>query len=59
MNRVKCSQDSFKSIPDYENVVKLLYLNENDADLMHKCGFLKSDIIRLCLAFKKQIIGKK
>ena len=31
----------------------LIYLIENDGDLLNEGGFLKSDITRLCLEFKK------
>ena len=41
-----------ESIPDYRKKVLLIFLIQNDEDLLKECGFLKSDIIRLNKEFK-------
>ena len=46
----------FESIPDYRKIVSLMFLIRNDNDLLTECGFLKSDIIRLCREFKNILI---
>ena len=45
-------KDLFESIPDFRKIVLLIFLIENDADLLQECGFLKSDINRLILKCK-------
>ena len=53
MNHVNYFNDLFGSKPDYRKSVLLLFLNENDVNLSQEGGFLKSDIMRLFLGFKK------
>ena len=52
INHVNYFKDSLESIPDYEKIVLIAFLIENDVDLLNEGGFLKSDINRLCLEFK-------
>ena len=44
--------DKFESIPDYRKTVLLIFIFQNDDDLVRECGFLKSDINRLNKEFK-------
>ena len=39
----------FQSIPDYRKKVLLMFLIENDVDLINECGYLKNDFNRLNL----------
>ena len=45
-------KDMFESKPDYSKIVLLIFLIQNDDDLLRECGFLKSDINRLNKEFK-------
>ena len=56
MSYGNCFNDMFESIPDYRNIVFLIFLIKNDKDLLEECGFLKSHINRLCLEFRKILI---
>ena len=42
----------FESIPDYRKVVLLIFLFQNDKDLLKECGLLKLVVRRLGLEFK-------
>ena len=42
----------FKSIPDYRKIVLLIFSIKKDENILQECGFLKSDVIRLCLEFE-------
>ena len=42
----------FESLPDYRKRVFIVFLNQNDDDLLKECGFLKSDTTRLNKDFK-------
>ena len=52
MNYENYFKDMFESIPDYRKKVLLICLIKNDGDSINECGFLKSDINRLCLEYK-------
>ena len=56
MNHVNYFKDLFESIPDYRKIVLLMFLIQNDADLLKECGFLKSDNNRLNEEFKKILL---
>ena len=56
MNNVNCFKDFFESIPDFWKIVLLLFLIENDFELLKECGFLKKDDNRLCEEFKNILI---
>ena len=44
MNNVNYVTDLFESIPDYKNIVFLMFLIKNDVIFLYECGFLKADI---------------
>ena len=46
----------FESKPDSRKIVLLIFLIENDSDLLIEYGFLKNDINRLSLEFKNILI---
>ena len=46
----------FESIPDYRKIVLLIFLIQNDENLLKEIGFSKSDINLLNLVFKKILI---
>ena len=45
-------KDLFESIPDYRKIVILIFLIQNDKNLLKEIGFSKSEINRLNLEFK-------
>ena len=45
-------KDVFEFIPDYRKIVLLIFLIQNDNDLLKECGFLKNDVYRLSFEFK-------
>ena len=44
--------DMFKSIPDYRKIVLLIFLIQNDKNLINEIGFSQRDINLLNLEFK-------
>ena len=52
-------KDLFESIPDYRKVVLILFLIQNDKDFLKQCGFLRIDIHRLSLEYKKSLLTEK
>ena len=48
--------DLFESIPDYKEIVLLLFLNKIDVKFLYECGFLKSDINFLYKGFKNVLL---
>ena len=46
----------FESNPDYRKIVLLIFLIQNDNRFLQECGFLESDINRLCLQLKTILI---
>ena len=51
MDRVNYIKDLFKSLPDYGKIELIMFLYENDVDILHESGFLKNDYNRLCPLF--------
>ena len=51
-------KDLFDTIPDYRKIVLLLFLIENDVDLLTEIGLLKHDINRVCVEFKNFQMNK-
>ena len=49
MDNINFFKDLIESIPDYEKIVFLIHLNQNDVDLLNECGYLKRDFNRLNL----------
>ena len=56
MNYERYFRDLFKSIPDYTKIVLLIFLIQNDTDLLKEGGFLKNDVHRLSLEFKSNLM---
>ena len=52
MNYENYFKDIFESIPDYRKIVLLIYLNQNDKNLLKEIGFSERDINLLNLEFK-------
>ena len=51
-------QDLFESIPDYRNLVLVIFLIQNVKKLLLEAGFSERDIIRLNLEFEDILIGE-
>ena len=49
-------RDIFKSITEYRKIVLLIYLIQNDKNLLKEIGFGKNDIILLNLEFKNILL---
>ena len=45
-------KDMFESIPDYRKIVLLVFLIQNDKNLLKEIGFSKNFINRLSIEFK-------
>ena len=56
MNNSNYFIDIFESIPDYRKIVLLIFLIQNDKNLLNEIGFSKADINRLNLEFKKNLL---
>ena len=56
MDNVNYFKDLFESIPDYRKIVLLIFLIQNDKNLLKEIGFSKRDINLLNLEFKKILI---
>ena len=56
MNNENYFKDIFESIPDYRKIVLLIFLIQNDKNLLKEIGFSKNNIIRLNLEFKSILI---
>ena len=52
MNNQNYFTDIFKSINDYRKVVLLIFLIQNDKNLLNEIGFSQRDINRLSIEFK-------
>ena len=49
-------KDIFESIDDYKKIVLLIFLNQNDKNLLKEIGFSKNDISLLNLEFKNILV---
>ena len=56
MNYKNYFKDIFKSITDYRKILLLIFLIQNDKNLLKEIGFSKNDIILLNLEFKKILL---
>ena len=56
MNNTNYFKDIFESIQDYRKIVLLIYLIQNDKNLLKEIGFSKNDINLLNLEFKKVLL---
>ena len=52
MDNVNYFKDLLEEIPDYKNIVLLLFLIKKDDDLLHEIGFSERDITRSSIEFK-------
>ena len=56
MNNENYFIDMFESIPDYRKIVLLIFLIQNDKNLLKEIGFSQRDINLLNLEFKNIIM---
>ena len=56
MDNVNYFKDLFESIPDYRKIVLLIFLINNNKNLLKEIGFSKNDINRLNLEFKNILL---
>ena len=56
MNNTNYFRDIFESIPDYRKIVLLIFLIQNDKNLLNEIGFSKNDINLLNLEFKNILL---
>ena len=56
MNNVNYFTDLFESIPDYRKIVLLIFLIQNDKNLLKEIGFSTNDINLLNLEFKNKLL---
>ena len=53
---MKYFKDLFQSVPDYRKIVLIIFLIQNDKNLLKETGFSKSDINLLNLEFKNILL---
>ena len=56
MNNANYFKDIFDSIQDYRKIVLLIFLIQNDKNLLKEIGFSKNDINLLNLEFKNILL---
>ena len=56
MNNSNFFKDMFESIHDYGKIVLIIFLIQNDNDLLHEVGFSERDINRLNKEFESILI---
>ena len=56
MNNENYFKDIFESIHDYKNIVLLIFLIQNDKNLLHEVGFSQHDFNRLSIEFKNILL---
>ena len=56
MDNVNYFKDIFESITDYRKIVLLIFLIQNDKNILKEVGFSKDDINRLSLEFKNVLL---
>ena len=56
MNNSNYFEDMFESIPDYKKIVLLMFLIQNDKNLLLEIGFSERDIDRLFLEFRNILL---
>ena len=56
MNNTNYFKDIFESIPDYRKIVLLIFLIQNDKNLLKEIGFSRADINSLNLEFKNILL---
>ena len=55
MENINYFKDLFESIPDYRKIALLIYIIQNDKNLLHEIGFSERDIHRLILECKNML----
>ena len=56
MNNINYFRDLFESIPNYRKIVLLIFLIQNDKNLLKEIGFSQRDINRLSIEFKNILL---
>ena len=56
MDNINYLKDKFESIIDYKKIVLLIFLIQNDINLLNEIRFSKNDINQLNLEFKNILI---
>ena len=56
MNDINYFKDIIESIPNYRKIVLLIFLIQNDKNLLKEIGISKNDINRLSIEFKNILI---
>ena len=56
MNNVNYFKDIFESIHDYKKIILLIFLIQNNKNLLKEVGFSKNDINLLNLEFKNILL---
>ena len=56
MDNINYFKDIFESIHDYKKIVLLIFLIQNDKNLLKEIGFSKNDIDLLNLEFKNILL---
>ena len=56
MDNINYFKDIFESLHDYKKIVLLIFLIQNDKNLLKEIGFSKNDINLLNLEFKNILI---
>ena len=56
MNNSNYFKDLFESKPDYRKIVLLIFLIQNDKNLLKEIGFGKNDINQLSIEFKNILL---
>ena len=59
MDYVNYFRHLIESLTDYSKIVLIMISVKNELDLLIECGFLKNDVNRLCIDFKKTLIDQK
>ena len=59
MDNINYFKDIFESIHDYKKIVLLIFLIQNDKNLLKEKGFSKNDINLLNLEFRSILIEQK
>ena len=58
MNNENYFKEIFESIRDYKKIVLLIFLIQNDKNLLKEIGFSKNDINRLSIEFENILLEK-
>ena len=56
MDNANYFKDKFESIHEYKKIVLLIFLIQNDKNLLHEVGFSQRDINRLSIEFKNILL---